>query len=241
MYRVAGLTKKFAVDGAAILNGIDVQFGEGEFIGVVGESGSGKSTLLRCLALRNRWTSGKYTFNGKKLISDGGNALLGTKSKFAFLEQSPQLYSNKTAHKNVLIGAVGQTPWWRRVSGMVRSDDYMGAMDELEKFGLLDKARIEAGKLSGGEKQRVAICMALVHGASFLAADEPVVGLDPRSADHVLSTLKMICETEGKTVVTVLPIELAERWCTRIWGINKGKLIFDISGRKLTPAEKKLI
>lgn len=241
MYRVAGLTKQLAADEKSVLSGINVQFGQGEMIGVVGESGSGKSTLLRCLALRTRWTAGSYTMDGNTLISEGGGAPLKYRSKFAYLEQSPQLLPTRTAHKNVLIGAVGQTPWWRRMSGMVRQSDYMGAMDELEKFGLLDKAKVPAGKLSGGEKQRVAICMALVHGANFLAADEPVVGLDPQSADNVLKMLKSICETQGKTVVAVLPVELAERWCTRIWGINKGKLVFDVSGRKLLPNEKKWI
>lgn len=241
MYRVAGLTKQMTAEEKAILSGISVQFGQGEMIGIIGESGSGKSTLLRCLALRTRWTSGSYMMNGETLVSDGGRAPLKYKSKFAYLEQSPQLLPGKTAHKNVLVGAVGQTPWWRRMTGMVRTDDYMGAMDELEKFGLLDKAKVPAGKLSGGEKQRVAICTALVHGADFLAADEPVVGLDPHSAEHVLKTLKTICETQDKTVVAVLPIELAERWCTRLWGLKGGELVFDVNGRRLTAAEKKWI
>ncbi|WP_223066226.1 phosphonate ABC transporter ATP-binding protein [Paenibacillus caui] len=241
MYKVVGLTKRITSDGKPVLSGIDALFGEGEMIGVVGPSGSGKSTLLRCLSLRTRWNEGDYLANGDTLISGGGSAPMKYKSKFAYLEQNPQLYPNKTAHKNVLIGQVGQTPWWRRMTGMVRSDDYMGAMDELEKLGLLDKAKVPAGKLSGGEKQRVAICTALVHGASVLAADEPVVGLDPHSSDKVLSVLKSVCEQQGKTVIVVLPVELAERWCTRIWGVNDGRLILDVKGRRLTTAEKKSI
>ncbi|WP_138493501.1 phosphonate ABC transporter ATP-binding protein [Paenibacillus pinistramenti] len=241
MYKVTDLTKRLTADGRTVLDHISAEFGEGEMIGVIGPSGSGKSTLLRCLALRTRWDSGAYTNRGESLITSGGGASMKNKSKFAYLEQNPQLNPNKTAHKNVLIGQAGQTPWWRRLTGSVRSDDYMGAMDELERFGLLDKAKLPAGKLSGGEKQRIAICMALVHGASVLAADEPVVGLDPHSADHVLSTLKQVCQEQRKTVIAALPIELAERWCTRIWGITDGRLSLDITGRRLTSGEEKLI
>ncbi|GGA25180.1 phosphonate ABC transporter ATP-binding protein [Paenibacillus physcomitrellae] len=241
MYKVTGLTKHMSSEGKTILDHISMEFGEGEMIGIVGPSGSGKSTLLRCLALRTRWNEGTYTSQGESLISESGRASMKNKSQFAYLEQNPQLNPNKTAHKNVLIGQAGQTPWWRRLTGAVRSDDYMGAMDELERFGLLDKAKVPAGKLSGGEKQRIAICMALVHGASVITADEPVVGLDPHSADRVLQTLKSICQEQGKTVIAALPIELAERWCTRIWGVAEGKLVLDVAGRRLTSSEKKLI
>lgn len=117
----------------------------------------------------------------------------------------------------------------------------MGAMDELEKYGLLDKAHVKAGKLSGGERQRVAICRALVHGANFLAVDEPVIGLDPRTAERVLETLKELCTQQNKIVITALPLELAERYCTRIWGLSEGEIKLDVSGRRLSMEEKRLI
>ncbi|MNJ40910.1 Phosphate-import ATP-binding protein PhnC [compost metagenome] len=157
------------------------------------------------------------------------------------MEQNPSLNTDKTALKNVLIGQAGQTSWLRRLTGMVRSDDYMGAMDELEKFGLLDKAHLKAGVLSGGERQRVAICRALVHGANFMSADEPVVGLDPQTAEKVILTLKRLCEEQNKTIVTALPIELAERYCHRLLGIADGNLVFDVTGRRLTAQEKRSI
>ncbi|GJM69388.1 hypothetical protein HMSSN036_16040 [Paenibacillus macerans] len=155
--------------------------------------------MLRCLALRERWNRGDYTWDGDQVISGGGGGSQKYRSKCAYLEQNPSLFPEKTALKNVLIGQAGQTPLLRRLTGMVRSDDYMGAMDELEKFGLLDKAHVKAGKLSGGERQRVAICRALVHGAGFIAADEPAVGLDPKSAERVLNTLKALARSRAKS------------------------------------------
>lgn len=224
-----------------ILHDITTQFESGEFVGVVGASGSGKSTLLRCLALYDKWDHGDCTWDDKKVISGGGKASRKYRSQSAYLEQNPSLNTDKTALKNVLIGQAGQTSWIRRLTGMVRSDDYMGAMDELEKFGLLDKAHLKAGVLSGGERQRVAICRALVHGANFMAADEPVIGLDPQTAEKVILTLKKLCEEQNKTIVTALPLELAERYCHRILGIADGTIVLDVTGRRLTAQEKRSI
>ncbi|WP_433946619.1 phosphonate ABC transporter ATP-binding protein [Paenibacillus sp. SN-8-1] len=241
MIEVSQLNVVVGADKRNIIDQVNLRFEQGEMIGVVGPSGSGKSTLLRCLALRHPWTTGRYNFEGKEIIKSGGRGSSEYRSKFAYLEQNPELNTQKTALKNVLIGQAGQTPLIRRLTGMIRSDDYMGAMDELEKFGLLDKAHVPAGKLSGGERQRVAICRALVHGAKLIAADEPVIGLDKYATDKVLTTLKELCTNEKATVIAVLPVELAEQYCTRIWGINEGRLQWDIRGRRLTQEEKQLI
>lgn len=224
-----------------IIHDFSTQLETGQFVGLVGASGSGKSTLLRCLALHDKWDNGDYVWDDKKVISGGGKASRKYRSQSAYLEQNPSLNTDKTALKNVLIGQAGQTSWLRRITGMVRSDDYMGAMDELEKFGLLDKAQLKAGVLSGGERQRVAICRALVHGANFLSADEPVLGLDPQTAEKVILTLKKLCEEQNKIIVTALPIELAERYCHRLLGIADGNLVFDVTGRRLTAQEKRSI
>ncbi|USB34931.1 ATP-binding cassette domain-containing protein [Paenibacillus sp. YPG26] len=241
MIEVSQLSVVAGADKKVIIDQMNLGFEQGEMIGVVGPSGSGKSTLLRCLALRAGWSAGRYVFEGKEIIKSGGRGSSKYRSKFAYLEQNPELNTQKTALKNVLIGQAGQTSLIRRLTGMIRSDDYMGAMDELERFGLLDKAHVQAGKLSGGERQRVAICRALVHGAKLIAADEPVIGLDKYATDKVLTTLKELCTREQATVIAVLPIELAEQYCTRIWGINDGRLQWDVRGRRLTSEEKQLI
>lgn len=224
-----------------ILNDITTQFEQGEFVGLIGASGSGKSTFLRSIALQLKWDAGDLQWDAKKVISGGGKASRKYRSQAAYLEQNPSLNKDKTALKNVLIGQAGQTSWLRRLTGMIRSDDYMGAMDELEKFGLLDKAHLKAGVLSGGELQRVAICRALVHGATFMAADEPVLGLDPKTAEKVILTLKKLCEEQNKIIVTALPIDLAQRYCHRLIGIADGTITFDVAGRRLTAEEKRSV
>lgn len=241
MLRIQKLSKSIP-GGPKLLKNITFDAYEGDFIAVKGASGSGKSTLLKCIALQENWTSGKYIFKGKNVFEGGFRAKMEVKKEVAYLEEKPFLFPDKSALKNVIIGAIGQTPAWRRWTGMVRNDDYMGAMDLIEKRGLLDKAKMKAKNLSGGEQQRIAIARALVHGAKVIVADEPVAGLDPHSAEAVLAELKALCKEQGFIVIAVLHQgDWAERFADRIIGLNGGELVVDVYGRRLTEREKNLI
>jgi phosphonate transport system ATP-binding protein len=211
----------------------------GTFIAVVGSSGSGKSALLKALALKEVWTSGEYRVDGKDLMEAGFLAKMRFRRQVAFLEQKPLLFEKKTALKNVLIGAAEQTPLWRRITGMVRSDDHMGAMEMLEQVGLMDREKQIVEKMSGGERQRIAIARSLVHGARLVLADEPVSGLDPHSAEEMMRTLKKLCHEKGTTIVAALHrVELAEKFADEIWGMQDGRIVINIRGRRLTASEK---
>lgn len=238
MIIIRGLTRKLP-EGKTILHNVDARLDPGTFIAVAGASGSGKSALLRCLALRDPWAAGEYKVDGVDLLKAGWMAKMKYRRQIAFLEQKPELLEKKSALKNVLIGNAEQTPLWRRITGMVRNDDYMGGMDMLELVGLLDHAQRPAEKLSGGERQRVAIARALVHGARLVFADEPVSGLDPHASEALMATLKKLCVEKGTTIVAALHrIELAEKFADEIWGMQDGRIELHVSGRRLTAAEK---
>ncbi|WP_151736320.1 phosphonate ABC transporter ATP-binding protein [Paenibacillus tengchongensis] len=238
MITVEHLAKAVGEDNVPVLQDIGFQLEPGEFVVLLGASGSGKSTLLRCLALREKWDRGNFRVDGIDIHKSFWSGRKKIRKEWAYLEQNAELNPNRTALKNVLIGQASQTPLWRMVTGMVRSDDYMGAMDELDALGLLDKAKLKTSQLSGGERQRVAIARALVHGAKVILADEPVTGLDPRTAEGVLETLRRLCKETGLTVITVLPLELAERYATRLWVLEDGRIKYDVKGRRLTSQER---
>lgn len=240
MIKVEHLSKK--IPEATLLQDINAEIEQGQFIAVVGGSGSGKSTLLRCLALKDKWSGGRFIVDGTDIFAHKGAGTRKIRREWAYLEQNPVLYLNKSALKNVLIGRFHQTPVWRMVTGMVRSDDYMGGMDVLEQLGLLDKAHMKTEQLSGGERQRVAIARALVHGAKVILADEPISGLDPKSVEGVMLHLQQLCRKQKVTVIAVFhQLELAERYADRIWGLSGGQLVVDVSGRRLLHREKELI
>lgn len=241
MIRIKNLSRRIP-GGPKVLDDISFEAYPGDFIAIKGDSGSGKSTLLRCLALQDKWSEGSYQFDGKDILKQGFSGKLKVKQEVAYIEEKPFLFPNKTGLKNVIIGSVSQTPAWRRWTGMVRNDDYMGAMDMIEKRGLIDKAHQKASTLSGGERQRMAIARALVHGAKVIAADEPVSGLDPHTADQVLTDLKALCKEQGVIVIAVMHQgDWAERFADRILGLKKGKLVLDVTGRRLTEREKALL
>lgn len=241
MIKVERLVKRYP-PAPPILDRLSFELEPGEFVGVIGASGSGKSTLLKCIAMRESWTSGKYHVDGVNIFENQVNGKRKVMREFAYLEQNPVLNLNRKVLKNVLIGRFHQTPLWRMALGIVRSDDYMGAMDTLEMLGLLDKAHDQTSKLSGGERQRVAIARALVHGANVLLADEPVLGLDPKAAESVLETFRSLCQRERKIVIAVFhQAELAEKYATRIWGMKEGRIAVDVKGRRLLQSEKALI
>lgn len=241
MIRVENLVKKYPPDNT-VLSGVSFSADAGELIAVVGASGSGKTTLFRCLTLHDKWTSGTLTYNGREIPVSSWIGRFKIRKEWAYLEEKPILYWRKTALKNVLIGRISQTPIWRVLTGLVRSDDHMGAMDMLENLGLLDKARMRAEQLSGGERQRIAIARALVHGAKVIVADEPVSGLDPESAERVLRDLQELCRREGITVLCTLhQLDYAERFATRIIGLADGQIALDIRARRLTQRERDLV
>jgi phosphonate transport system ATP-binding protein len=161
--------------------------------------------------------------------------------KWAFIEEKPALDLKATALKNVAKGLLLHSPV-RAIAGMISRSEHMEAMDYLEKVGLLDKARQKVEQLSGGEKQRIALAKALIQGASLILADEPVSGLDPEMAHGVMRDLKAVGQREKLTIICTLhKLEFAERYATRILGLNRGKIVVDIPARTLTGRERELI
>lgn len=237
MISVSNLKKTF--QGNHILNGISFEAEQGELIALLGESGSGKTTLLKCLTLMEKWDDGKFTYDGEDVLSYGVMERLKFRKQWAFLEDEPRLKINKTAVRNVLGGRINQTPLWRKLTGRVEQTEHFIAMDALKKVGLLNKGHEQVWKLSGGEKQRVALTKALVQGAKVVVADEPVKGLDPISASEVMESFQKICQANNITIICSLPdIEVAQKYASRIWGLAEGKLVVDIAGRRLTHTEK---
>jgi phosphonate transport system ATP-binding protein len=241
MIIVRNLSKTFKPDNQEVLSKVSLQIDDGELVSIVGGSGSGKTTLLRCLSLLESWDSGQMIVNGEDVSK---LSLLGKRSVrkgWVFIEEKPVLDLNNTALKNVARSLLYHSPV-RAIAGLISKNEHMEAMDYLERVGLLDKAHQKVGQLSGGEKQRIAVAKALIQGATMIFADEPVSGLDPESAHNVMSDLKAIGKRENITIVATLhKLEFAERYATRILGLNKGKIVVDIPARTLTSRERELI
>lgn len=225
-----------------VLKGLSFQADPGEFIAIVGASGSGKTTLLRCLTLQEAWNKGEYIFDGHNVLEGGPLAKWKVRRQWVSLQESTGLNPKKTAIESVLEARWSHMPLWRKIIRKSSMDEHVYSNDFLEKVGLLDKGHEKVEKLSGGEKQRVALARALIQEKKFIAADDPIKGLDPASVNRVMEDFRNVAKREKVLLVCAMQqLDLAERFATRIIGLSDGRIVLDIPARKLTTREKDLI
>jgi len=178
------LTKRFPIGGREFtaLNGVDLTFGEGEFVGVVGPSGSGKTTLLNIVGTLDSPSEGKAIVLGRSVgdLSHKQSAQLRNE-RLGFIFQTYNLLSVYTVYENVEFPLL--------LLGMGVADRRKAVLDALDWVGLLDKVDSRPSQLSGGQCQRVAIARAMVKRPKIVLADEPTANLDSENSHNILQTM----------------------------------------------------
>ncbi|KPJ79192.1 MAG: ABC transporter ATP-binding protein [Gammaproteobacteria bacterium SG8_30] len=219
--QLSAIVKRYAPDRPAVLDGIDMELGQGEYVAIMGESGVGKSTLLNLMAGLDRPDAGRILFEGADLGGlDDDSATLLRRERMGFVFQAFHVLPYMTVADNVglPLDLAGASPAERapRVETM------------LDRVGLAGYGQRYPRELSGGETQRVAIARALVHRPRLLLADEPTGNLDPRTASLVLELLRDCVHAEGASGVLITHSRAAADTADRI-------LLLD--GRRLSPAQ----
>lgn len=219
--QLSAIVKRYAPDRPAVLDGIDMELGQGEYVAIMGESGVGKSTLLNLMAGLDRPDAGRILFEGADLGGlDDDSATLLRRERMGFVFQAFHVLPYMTVADNVglPLDLAGASPAERapRVETM------------LDRVGLAGYGQRYPRELSGGETQRVAIARALVHRPRLLLADEPTGNLDPRTASLVLDLLRECVHAEGASGVLITHSRAAADTADRI-------LLLD--GRRLSPAQ----
>jgi putative ABC transport system ATP-binding protein len=180
------------------LRGVDLRVDEGEMVALLGPSGAGKSTLLWLCAGLQKPTAGRVDVCGRQLtkLTPSMAADMRLRDVGVVLQNpSRNLLPYETALGNVLFP---QRPT-RRTAKVKRKR----AADLLDAVGLSTVAHRNAGRLSGGEQQRLAVAAALANGPRLLLADEPTSQLDHKSADAVIQLIRAANADLGTTVVAV--------------------------------------
>ncbi len=157
------------------LRGVDVEFAAGTVTAVVGPSGSGKSSLLGVLALREQQSGGELWVLGEEVARLRTAALRRLRRRVGWVAQRPthSLYPHLSGREHLFTAARGAA----------------GDGDLLDRLGLDARGDLAAGRLSGGEQQRLAVAVALARRPELLVADEPTAELDDESAALVLAEL----------------------------------------------------
>lgn len=179
-----------------VLDGLNLQVGEGEFVALMGPSGSGKTTLLNLIAGIDRPTSGTLHIAGTELsrLSEGELAKWRSRS-VGFIFQFYNLIPVLNALENVALPLL--------LTNLSSSQRKERAMLALKVVGLEDRAKHYPRQLSGGQEQRVAIARAIVTDPKILVADEPTGDLDARSAEEILGLMEVLNRDFHKTILMV--------------------------------------
>lgn len=176
------------------LDNVSLTIQRGKVVVIIGPSGSGKSTLLRCMNHMEIETAGEVWIDGKLLTRDERSINL-IRSEIGMVFQHFNLYPHLTVLENITLAQ-------RIVRKREKKEAEVIALEQLDRVGILEKARVYPGQLSGGQQQRVAIARALAMKPKIMLFDEPTSALDPEMIKEVLDVMLKLA-SEGITMVVV--------------------------------------
>jgi lipoprotein-releasing system ATP-binding protein len=213
------LHKSFESVGRAlhILRGVDLVVEEGERVAIVGASGTGKSTLLHILGALDRPSAGRVELEGRDLNTMWDEALAEVRNRrIGFVFQFHHLLPEFTALENVAMPAL--------IAGTGFEEAFERAAGLLAAVGLTDRGDHRPSRLSGGEKQRVAVARALVNRPAVVLADEPSGNLDEASSAQLHDLLFELDGGGGHTLLLVTHDQRLAGRADRVLELAEGTL-----------------
>ena len=211
MLQITDLNKSFG--NRQVVKGITFHVNRGELFGLLGPNGAGKSTVIAMIC-------GLLRPDGGEILVDGlsvGKQPVKVKEKIGVVPQDIALYGEMSALDNLLF--------WGKMYGLSRKEAHRKAEEVLEVVGLNDRKKDKIDGFSGGMKRRINIGAAIMHEPELLIMDEPTVGIDPQSRNHILEMVKEF-NRKGMTVIyTSHYMEEVEYLCNRIAIMDEGNII----------------
>lgn len=224
--KMNGIIKKYHINEPnelQILNGINLEVNENEFVSIVGESGSGKSTLMNIIGALDRPTSGSYLLDNQSIQNMNDTELSQIRNKkIGFVFQSFFLIPRTSALKNVELPMM--------YAGISKKQRRERAMELLELVGMADRAYHRPNELSGGQNQRVAIARALSNNPSIILADEPTGALDSKTGRIVMDIFHKLHQEQKKTLVLITHSPELAKETQRIITLSDGSIISEEIG-----------
>jgi lipoprotein-releasing system ATP-binding protein len=204
-------------DRVEALRSASLKLHKGETVSIFGPSGSGKSTFLHLLGAFDRPTSGRIYFDGKDVFEmDDSELARFRNSEIGFVFQFHHLLPEFSALENVALPLL--------IGEMPRAEAFDHAAAILEEVGLSDRADFLPVKLSGGEKQRVAVARALVHKPRLVLADEPTGNLDLETEREVMEMFTRLNDKLKVTFVIVSHNPIIKKFTDKHYDLIDGKL-----------------
>jgi lipoprotein-releasing system ATP-binding protein len=201
-----------------ILKGAELAVWAGQSVALIAPSGAGKSTLLHIAGLLERQDGGEVYIGelATSLLSDGERTRI-RRLDVGFVYQAHHLLPEFSALENVMLPQM--------IRGLSRSEASARSAELLSYLGLKERLPHRPSELSGGEQQRVAIARAVANAPKVLLADEPTGNLDPRTSEHVFSSLTQLVRASGlAAVIATHNMDIASRMDRRVT-LRDGKVV----------------
>lgn len=212
MLEVEELTKHF--NDVKAVDGINLFIEQGEIVGLLGPNGAGKSTAISMIATLVPPTKGEILFQGKSVV-DSPESL---RNVLGLVPQELALYLELSAWENM--------QFFGRLYGLKKNERDQRVREILRLVGLEEKKDALVKTFSGGMKRRLNLALALLHQPRFVIMDEPTVGIDPQSRNHILETVRRLNREQNMTVLyTSHYMEEVEYLCDRIYIMDQGHII----------------
>jgi ABC-2 type transport system ATP-binding protein len=213
MLEISGLSKSYASSKVKAVDNLNLTVNSGEIFGFLGPNGAGKTTTIKMVVGLLNPDSGTIKVNGL----DNQTATLEVKKQIGYVPDNPDLYDRLTGLEYLnFIADVYEVNERDRRTNIARY---------LEMFDLTGAVKDVIKSYSHGMKQKLALTSALLHEPNLLILDEPMVGLDPKSAHLFKTVLREHCDKGKSVFFSTHILDVAERLCDRVGIISHGKLI----------------
>jgi branched-chain amino acid transport system ATP-binding protein len=213
-------------DGTPILRDVDCTVDEGEIVGVVGRNGVGKTTLLKSVMGLLEPESGTVEFNGENITAESAD--VHARRGIGYVPQGRDVFPGLTVEQNLLIG-----------EGIGEGDETL--YDRVyEYFPILEeRADQDAGTMSGGQQQMLAIGRALVGDPDLLLVDEPSEGVQPSIVQSITEDLKRINEELGTTILFVEQnLSVIQGLADRCYAMDHGTMVDELDAEALADRDE---
>ena len=205
-------------DGTPILREVEFTVDDGEIVGIVGRNGVGKTTLLKSIMGLLEPETGRIQYNGEELT--GRSPDEHAKRSIGYVPQGRDVFPDLSVEENLLIGE------------SVGDDDETRYEQVYDYFPILEeRADQDAGTMSGGQQQMLAIARALVGDPDLLLVDEPSEGVQPSIVQSITEDLKQINDEFGTTILFVEQnLSVIQGLAERCYAIDHGTIVDEITG-----------
>jgi ABC-2 type transport system ATP-binding protein len=217
---IKNLTKKF--EKMTAVDNLNLQINEGEIFGLLGPNGAGKTTTLLMLVTLKPPTSGTATINGFDIVTQPDKV----RKSIGIVFQDPSSDEILTGYENLKLHG-----WLYDMPNELREERIKEVLELVE---LTDRKNDRVKKYSGGMRRRLELARGLMHHPKILFLDEPTLGLDPQSREHIWKYIENLAKEKNMTIIiTTHYMDEADKLCDRLAIIDKGKIVILGSPKKL--------